>query len=492
MNLHPARTIGSPISALWWPILVWIIPLLLTVVATPVIVKGLGPVDFGGYSTAMAVVAFAVIPPGGAAFFRFAGSVETEALSPDRLVVTLCTIVCSAAGVNILIVGLLTATIDLGLPYHDAWQHTTLLVGMALLLCSTAINQVLVAGLQHSGLWAQAGLAVLLGSGLTPLIALILTVWRGSWIFIILGLAIWGFVGTATLAVVYRILIGRHAQAKPWTAAMNSAIAQFLWRTGLAAAIGSAMAIAERLILSAKIGPDAAGYFAIALTLALLIHGFSFNINVRLSSALSRAFESGGAPTAQPTYLHSVRFNVAIVGLSLTLMLALGRTFLELWLGPFVGGNVHTLLSPLAIAMAGMALTVPTWLLATIAGREMANLGFMISLLCSWGLAAVIMLPLEGATGMALARLTVPVCGIFFVSAVERMIFPAPCELSWFNALLKASAAALACCLTIRLVAIGTGWMELILSAFVGSIAYLTVSVMVGLLNASDFSVIWK
>jgi O-antigen/teichoic acid export membrane protein len=467
------------------PILTWAIPLALTLIATPAVVHGLGPSAYGAYSIVAALAAFAVLPPGAAAVSRFTASAGEETPNINDIVLVVAAVMLAAVLVNILVIGAIDTFIGLNLPLASTSEHLLLFASLTALLFYAAMNQVFFAVLQYRGRWMRAAGVMLVSAMATPLIAFLLVKVGADWLTIVAFQAGWAVLGIGALFALY----GSSASDRPARQTARPSpklIIGFMSRTGLAAAIGSAMAIAERLVLSARMGPDAAGRFGLAISLAIMIQGAMYSANMRLPAALSHAMATGKVAAMEPTYRFAMRQTIAAVGLALTLILALGRQFFSLFLGAQLAGPISSLLPPLAIGIAALAVAVPPWMLADVTGSERTNIGLMAALLVTWAIAAAILVPAKGAEGMALARLTVPFCVGLYIMTIEKRAFARTDRSFWLSVPLRTVLAALACFMVMKAMPLG-GWLGLFATATAGSVAYFLVAGLTHLVRPSEF-----
>ncbi|WP_168201728.1 lipopolysaccharide biosynthesis protein [Phreatobacter aquaticus] len=456
----------------------------MTLVATPAIVHGLGPNAYGAYSIVVAIVAFAVMPPSQAAVAKFTASKSVTLADMDGLLLRILAVQMVAVAANVLLVGLVDRLVGINLPSDGGAQHVLFLASFAVWLIATAMIQVFSGALQYLGHWRLAAGVLLLTGCTYPLVGVVLVLLGTDWLVVVAGQAAAALVGSVVMMGFYRSVAPSGGGPVGSPPALPT-IAGFLLRTGIAAGIGSVMALAERLFLAARFGPESAGRFAVAMSLAMLIHGLMQSANLRLPQLLSSALRQGGRSDMEAIYRFAMRLTLAATALVMTLVLALGERFLLLWLGQEFGSNVVPLLPWLAVAMSGLAVAVPVWMLADVAGQERLNIALMAGLMLAWAICAAILVPRQGADGIALARLSVPFCVAIYVVAVEFRVFGAFAGAFWALTMLRCG---LVAAMTFALAThfAPHGWSGLVATAFASVAVNLVAGLLTGLLRPLD------
>lgn len=397
-----AKRARPPLPARALPLLLWAMPLGSTLAATPAIMRGLGAEAYGAYTIAMAVAIFAVLPSPGAAVARFrSGATDGSALAVLGRRVGALLIV--AVLLNVILIAVPAATVALR-PFLPTRSLQALVVlAIAWLVLSSVLSQLLLALLQARGRWSQGAMIALAASISAPIVAALIAATGAAWPLVMLGQASVLFGGFVALMAAQRGPSPGGSSAGG--VARPSAIAGFMARTTLSSAIGALMAISERWLIGSRFGADTAGYFALAMSLALLVHAFVLALNIRLPGMLAAGRLHTGRDGLVPIYDRAVRISALAACLALALIVARGETFVRVWLGEQAGLLVQPYLIGLSISNFAMAMIVPAWMLAEATGNERANVALMFVLIGGWATAIALALVPLGAQAVVAGRL---------------------------------------------------------------------------------------
>lgn len=400
------------------PVLLWALPLVSTFLATPTIVRGLGAEAYGAYAIVMATATFAVIPSPAVALARFSPPAAAGA-DLRRLVLRIASIAVAAAALNLFLITLPVLIITVPAAGSGPAERLGVLAVLFGFMAANALSQLALAWLQLRGAWTRGATIALLASVSSPLLAMTAVVGGAGWPAVLFAQALTIGAGLAGLVILCRAPAQSPAPSRP-TPPNFGYIARFMARTALAGAAGSLLAISERWLLGVRFGPAVAGHFALAMSLALLIHAFVLALNVRLPVQFATARAAGTAALAV-IYARASRMTALAAGLALTLALISSETFARLWLGDAIGTQLHPFLGGLMLSSFAMAMAVPMWMLAEATGHERINIALSLTILGGWGLALTATVPFLGPTAFVAARfiplVAVPVAILF----VERL-----------------------------------------------------------------------
>ena len=480
MQLKVVRFAANALS----PVLLWFIPLCATLIATPVIVHALGPVQYGAYSLVAAIAAFAVLPSSYAAVARFTSGRPAASAMPARLLARIALTQVIAVALNIAAVILIDTLFDLQLPVLTVADHAAWIGCVALLLLGTTFTQLCFGALQHANRWSTAAI-ILMASGVAlPLAGLFLARAGAGWLPI---LAAQGTIllGAATLLLaVYRRIVRKDLQNSD--PVNMPEIAAYMARAGIAGMIGALMAIGERLVISAAYGPAQAGYFALAMALAMLIHALMNAANLRLPAQLSKALGSRDTASAEKHYRKAMRLTFAATMLVLLIAGKLGSGFLTLWLGESTGSASAPLLPWLSLGMAGLAIAVPPWILADVLGLQRLNIMLMLGMGVTWLVAALIaMVLVTGPLAIAVTRGATALCLIPYIAAVERAAFGST-SAAWWVITAGKSAVAGTASVAVVLMLQWLGTDGILIPALAAAGTYFFVAYVAGLVSIAD------
>lgn len=410
-------------SARALPILLWALPLGATLATTPAIVRGLGAEAYGAYTIAMAVAVFAILPSPMAAVARFRAS-AAEGANLDRLGWRIGLLLLAGVLLNIVSIGAPAVLVTLRALLPAPLLQALVLFSLALLILSSALSQLLLALLHAQGRWSRGAVLSILTSLAAPIIAMGLAMSGAGWPAVILGQASTLFCGFVALLIVHRRLPSDEPSAVT-PAAAPSTMAGFMARTALAGAIGSFIAIGERWLIGARFGTETAGFFALAMSLALLIHAFVLAINIRLPGLLADGRIRAGRAGLITVYDRTIRISALAACLALSLVLVRGEAFIHVWLGAEIGARVHPFLNGLAVSNFAMAVLVPAWMFAETTGNERVNVALMLALLVGWATAIILLLSVSGPQAVVIGRLAALVVVPIAIVLVERRVLGA-------------------------------------------------------------------
>lgn len=465
------------------PVLHWALPLCSTLVATPTIVRGLGAEAYGAYAIVMATAAFAVLPSPAVALARFSPP-DAEGANLRRLVLRIGSIAVAAAALNLLLITL--PVLGFILPRESPGPAARLgaLASLFGLMATNSLSQLALAWLQLRGAWARGATIALLAGVSSPLLAMGAVMWGAGWQTLLLAQFLAIATGFAGLMILCGAVAPPLAQCPP-TAPLPGGIARFMARTALAGAAGSILAISERWLLGLRFGPAAAGHFALAMSLALLIHAFVLALNVRLLIQFARARAAGTAALAV-VYERASRMTVLAAGLALTLALISSEAFARLWLGDAIGMQLHPFLDGLMLSSFAMALAVPMWMLAEATGHERLTIALSLAILGGWVVVLTASLPFLGPTAFVAARLipfaAVPVA----ILIVERRTL-AGARLGFWARLIPRMLLAIALAFGSSGVFVGDGLTGLLLVTGAAAVVYGTATRAMGVWRLQEF-----
>lgn len=479
----PLKTIRFAATALS-PVFLWFIPLCATLIATPVIVHALGPVQYGAYSLVAAVAAFAVLPSSYAAVARFTSGHSATHAMPAGLLARIALTQVIAVSLNIVAVIAIDAMFDLQLPVQTISDHAAWIGCIALMLLGTAFSQLYFGALQHFSRWSLAT-TILMASGVAlPLTGLVLARSGAGWLAVLTAQGAI-LLGAATLLGIayHRIVRAGMRHAAP---VRMTEIAAYMARAGIAGMLGALMAIGERLVISSAYGPAQAGYFALAMALAMLIHALMNAANLRLPAQLSKAIGSHGKAMAEKHYRKAMRLTFGATTMVLLLLGTVGNGFLAFWLGAETGAAAAPLLPWLGLGMAGLAIAVPPWILADVLGLQRLNIQLMLGMGAMWLAAAFLAAYLtQSPVAVAMARGATALCLIPYVAAVEREAFGLA-SAAWWAKTAGKSAAAGAAALVMLLLLQWLGTAGIVIPAIAAAGTYFLVAYVAGLVSIAD------
>lgn len=244
--------------------------------------------------------------------------------------------------------------------------------------------------------------------------------------------------------------------------------------------LSNGLLLFERGWLMRKLGPEDVTFYVVPLTLAIYIHGFIASLMLVMFPLTSEL--GGDRERLERLYAKATRMTVFLVFFILSSALVMGREFLTAWLGGTFANESTVLLSIHAVTFSIVAIQVVSWQMMEGLGRTTYN--FAVFCVCLV-IALFLMVTLAeeyGGTGVAIARLAG--FGTIFLSVfvAERLVFGSVKAMFWLKA---ASAFALAAVLSALseyglLMALPSGWPALFAAGALGFAVYVGVSLLTG------------
>ncbi|QQS41972.1 MAG: oligosaccharide flippase family protein [Acidobacteriota bacterium] len=244
--------------------------------------------------------------------------------------------------------------------------------------------------------------------------------------------------------------------------------------------LSNGLLLFERGWLMRMLGPEDVTFYVVPLTLAIYIHGFIASLMLVMFPLTSELADDRAR--LERLYAKATRMTVFLVFFILSSVLVIGREFLAAWLGESFADESSILLSIHAVTFSIVAIQVVSWQMMEGLGRTTYNFAvFCVCLVIGLSLMIALTEPYEG-TGVAVARLAG--FGTIFVSVfvAERLVFGSVKAVFWIktvSALAVAGAAAAASEFAV-LSLVPAGWTAIIAAGLAGFAVYVAVSLVTG------------
>lgn len=483
-------------------LIAWAGPLLVAIASTPAIVRGLGAADYGLYALVVGLVSYSSTALlGRAVVRRVAVAHATDQLHTGVEMVHSAGWL--AAGAGLAIAGTLWASGNwlamevFRLPPGD-YRMAFGLAGAG--IAASILSQVFASalhGLHRFDLYAGVATSMSIAGGIGCAVLAL----RG---YGALGLVAWtvalAWLGCLLYAISARRLLGGHhapPSSPPAPGTVPAARRRFSRATliellshGGAVAVyqtcGYALLMFERTLLVRTLGAEALTYYAVAMNVAMPIHGFVAGSTLAVLPTASAA-EARQTDIAR-IYLRSSRWaNLVVVWLTLTGLICAGA-FLRAWMGDAFAAQATPLLRVHVLAFGIMAAQVIAWQVAEGWGLASANAWFT-----AWWLAsAVLLMPILGARfgieGIAVARLFGLLAVPVFIAVIEHRVLGHVHWRAWLSGALQLLPAALAAAVLeyVLLQSLPSGWLGLAGAALAGGGAYVATLLLLGVIDRHD------
>lgn len=394
------------------------LPLAAMIVTTPIIVRGLGPQGYGLYALFSTLIAYAVLPAGARTITRFSGSgADGIAAALPELARIIVPVTLAAIVLNIAV--FIAAERLFGVLPNDVTttQRLVLVAILAAALTILAATQLLTGVMQNAGWWTTAAMLLVMTGILYQVLAAAAVTVSGDWLVVIsAGVAVSGTGALGLVLMTWRRLRSLPRRVPPTE---HAGITGFILSASVPTAIGHGMTIAERFILSNAAGIEAVGYYALAMTLAGLIHAVVYHGSAILGIAIKDAHRRGSMIDVRAIYQRALRWTSGVVVLGVLSLSLLGPRFVTLWLGPEISQHVASHLPWLAAAMGVFGLLVVPWAVTEMVGSPALNIAFIGSAALIFLVSAPILIQMRGVDGMAIARLLSTIPAVAYLAVVE-------------------------------------------------------------------------
>jgi O-antigen/teichoic acid export membrane protein len=477
MEKGKAQTSKSIARNVFYGFLTWILPLVLSFVATPVIVKALGNEDYGIYALVLGFVGYSFTFSIGRAITKYIAEYrangETEKI---RDVISATFFINVTVGLfGVLVICLLANFLvrDVFRIEADAQVKTiTALYIASAIIFVTMLNQVFNAvlqGLQRFDVYSKifnlnsfallSGNLVLafLGYGLVVLLA---------WNLLITGIACVVFAVTAK-----KLLPEFGINLKFRRETLNLVLKYSLGIIGYQIA-ANLLLLFERGWITRQLGAESLTYYVVPMSIGMYMHGFISSLMLvifPLASELKNEKEK-----LLRLYTKAQKIVALLVVFLATTLIVENSIFLTLWMGASFAEKSATLLIFHTITFGLAAILTVSWQMTE--GLGFPNFNFAVFAVCLVT-SVILMIALTenfGSIGVAIARLAGFATIFFSIFYVEKWFFGKVQTAFWLRmtGVLAAAAIFAAIIETLVIKNLPVNWVTFVLSVFGGGAAY--------------------
>ena len=469
----------------------WVLPLCLSFVVTRVVVRSLGTLDYGIYALVLGFVSYSFNFSISRAITRFLAA-DRMASHKDKIrgivsatiLLTICVASFGSAVVVTLSSWLVRDVFSIE-PFLQDKAVTAIRIGAAM-VSALVIGQLGTAvfhGMQRFDVYSKIQNAT---SVVTMLGNLILAYLGWG----LLALLYWNLAASVIFSTIN--LLGARAMLAEigvlYIPSRESILTVLRYSAGVIGyqAIGNAFFLFERGWIISKLGAEELTYYAVPMTMAIFLQGFISSLNLVLFPLTSELSEDRKRLIRlYHTATRSVMLIVFIVVISLV---ACGRLFLSLWLGPDFGEHSAVLLSVQAVAFGLASIGVVAFQTAEGLGHPGFNFrNIAIGILAALIVAVLLTAP-YGSLGVAYGRVVCFVIPMVAVIDFERRYlggFRANFWLRNFARLFAGSVTAFLVEVSI-LNLVPSSWLTLIAAVAAGILTYASVLLALGYLTPED------
>lgn len=455
----------------------WLFPIILGLIATPIIIEGLGLDAYGIFAIIMGFVSYSFTFGIGRSAAKYVAELrasgEIEKMSASLSAVLIVSLVFGLT--VILLIGLTASWLVSDVLIIPDLSHrlaTNALYVASLTILITMISQVFQFILQGLHRFDRFLFLTNFG-GLLLTIGNVALVWNG---FGVLTLVIWncvlvaancGFFLTATRRLLPEFTFRLDIDASIWKNVTVYAVSIVGYQV-----FGNALLLFERGWITRKFGTEALTYYVVPMALGFYFHGLVASLVVVLFPVVNQMLNE--RDKLLRIYKTSTKIVLALTALFVVSMIFGGRDFLFVWLDQDFVSRSYAILIIHAFTFGVIAVTTISWQLTESFGMARANaiagaVWFMIST------PLMVVMSHEWQTkGVAAARLVGVVVFFGLIIYVEQNFLKGPGVRFWSINILRVLSATLAasCAEYVITSVMPPGWPAVITVGVVGTLAF--------------------
>ena len=473
----------------------WLLPLLLTFVATPIIVFSLGNKEYGIYALVLGFVGYSFNFGVGRSITKYIAQYRADG-TPEKATkiisatLTLNVLVGVVGGAIIMLLANWMVSQVFVIEEADRERAVLAFYLAGLIIFMTMMSQVGNSVLQgvhrfdvYSKLFNINSIGIIAGN-------VVLAFW-GYGMLWLLGWNLFALSLTSVAGIYYAKKIVPEFKLKldVSKAAISSSLGFSVWIVGYQI-LGNILLLFERGWIMRKLGPEALTYYVVPLTVGFYIHNFITSIMLVLFPLASE--QKDDRPRLEKLYRKATKITCLIIFFIVVSLVVQSRVFLEVWMGPEFAANSTVLLVIHTISFGCLALLIVAWQLADGIGHPRYN--FFVLLVCI-GISLtgmIVTVDSMANRGIALSRLAG--FGIMLISIVysEHWIF-GKFNLRFWAKLLAAlvpASAATAFVQYLLVSGLSASWLLLVGTTLLGGMIYLGLLILFGFVSDDEKSLI--
>ncbi len=469
----------------------WLFPILPTMIATPLVVKGLGNEQYGLFVVILGFISYFFTTGIGkvaakyVAEYRATGETEKISAVISSTIVIGLSVTLAGSAVVIFYSRYIVADILL---VPSALQNdavTALYLGCATIV-SVMLSQIFQLVLQGLQRFDRYLLLANLSSFLFSIGSVVLVL-NG---FGVVGLLCWNLFSTTLVGVLsyfvakkllpefkFSLRIGRDA----WVAVTRYAASIIAYQI-----FGNILLLFERAWIMRKFGPEAVTYYAIPMSLAMYLHLFIGSLILAMFPMINELLDQKDKLIT--LYQKSTKLVLTLVAFAVLSAVIVGRLFLGLWLSDDFASLSYSLLNIHVLTFGLLAVSVIAWQVAESFRAAVLN-AISTFIWMAISIPLMIFLAIEWQTsGVALARLIGVLVFIPLIVYVEKNFLGGIFWRFWgFISLRIALAAILASLAEWSIVStLGASWLTLILAISAGGALFAACLLLTGFFDDSE------
>lgn len=469
----------------------WILPLGLSFIATPIIVKSLGNEDYGIYALILGFIGYSFNFNLGRAITKYIAEYRAKGeLTKINDVISSTLILNLIVGMT----GVLTICLLADWLVKDIFQIevnsqsktiTAFYIASAIVFITT-LNQVfnsILQGLQRfdtfSKIYNISSFAILIGNILLAL--------NG---FGLIALLLWNFIVISLIFIILVITTKRVLPRLRLSSTINKEILKLILKFSIGIIgyqiLSNFLLLFERGWVIRQLGEESLTFYVVPLVLAIYIHSFIASLLLVIFPLASELDQD--RVKLKKLYLKATKIVCFLVIFLGTTLVVESRLFLSLWMGSEFAEKSWLLLILHTITFSIVAIQIVSW--QTTEGLGYSNYNFFIFIFCLViGLFGMIYLtPVYGSVGVAIGRLAG--FGILFFSVfyIEKWFFNKIQTSFWLKIIGTLGLSAILAGITewYLLSKLTESWLALFFITFCGGLVYCIVLWLLGFIAEDD------
>ena len=469
----------------------WILPLGLSFVATPIIVRTLGHEDYGIYALILGVIGYTFNLSFARAITKYIAEYRASGESEKiRDAVSASFFINTAVGaIGAVTICLLSKWLVVGIfqiAPEDQNKAITSLYFSALIIFFLLFNQIFISilqGIHRFDIYSKISNFY----NLTMLGGNIALAFYGYGILSLLG---WNILVSVLTAIIYVVSARRYLPEFGITFNLKFDYLKLILRYS-AGIIGyqilaNVLLLFERIWITRQLGSENLTYYVIPMTLAIYIHGFISSIILVVFPLASELKDN--REKLLRLYTKANKVVCFFVVFLATSMIVESRLFLTVWLGADFAEKSTLLLITHTVTFSLLAILAVSWQMTEGLGYPSYNT-FIFTICLIINVLVMVGLTKDfGNMGVALGRLAGFGTIFFSIFYVERWFFKAVQVDFWLKLLFKLGAAAALTAIVQELIVgnFQTGWITFIISTLCGGLIYCAVLLILGFVTKEE------
>ena len=469
----------------------WILPLTLSLIATPILVNGLGHDDYGIYALVLGFIGYSFNLNIGRAITKYIAeyqvSGETHKINDVISTTLLLNLLLGIIGVLSICLMANWLVTDVFLIGESARGKTvTALYFSAAIIFVTMLNQVFNSILQglhrfdtYSKIFNASSISVLVGN--------IIIAYSG---FGLIELLIWNLFVLTLICVILAFYSKKFLPEFRFSFALKPDMLKQIVRfsSGVVAyqILANVLLLFERGWIIRKLGEESLTYYVVAMILGINIHAFISSLLLMLFPLTSSL--SDNREKLKRLYLKATKIVCFLVVFLCLTIITESKVFLTLWMGSEFADKSWYLLILHVITFSMLAIKIVTWQITEGLGYPSYNFYIFIFCLAISIPLMIVLVDDYGSFGVAIARLSGFTIIFLSIFHVEKMFFGAIQLKFWLKLFLIFGTAGILASIVENLVLtnLSLSWIGLILTTLSGGIVYCIVLWLLGFVTEDE------